>query len=226
VILVPRSANKGMRASAVNRRLGGSLLPCDDNRFAAGMSAAFLGAEGRGRIRPEREWSFTKVEAITKLVGDRLSLADRSIGLWGHSAGAQFVHRFLLFKPRVKVRAAVVAGAGWYTVLDAATQFPYGLRHPTLRFSRADVRRFLRVPLTIMRGELDTLVDGDLRQTCEARAQGTHRFDRAGHMYARARQADPGCRWRLVDVPGVGHDWSAMAAATQAGYAAADEGSR
>jgi len=88
------------------------------------------------------------------------------------------------------------------------------------------VRAFLRAPLTIMRGALDTLTDADLRRTPEARAQGLHRFDRAGHMFGRAHQLDPDCRWRLANVPGVGHDWAAMAAATQASwYGAENEGS-
>ncbi len=41
MILVPRSAGRGMRAKGLNRRES-SLLPCDVKRFAAGMSAAFL----------------------------------------------------------------------------------------------------------------------------------------------------------------------------------------
>lgn len=104
------------------------------------LGNVFTGTNGAGRVRPEREWSFTALEALCAQVAGRLGLRDRSIALWGHSAGAQFVHRFLLFKPRVKVRTAVAAGAGWYTVADGGERFPYGLDHPALRFSGDEVR--------------------------------------------------------------------------------------
>jgi hypothetical protein len=125
------------------------------------------------------------------------------------------VHRFLLFKPHAPVDAAIAAGSGWFTVPDRTVRFPYGLRHPLLRFSEANVLAYLRAPLTLMRGELDRLADPDLRRTAGARAQGANRHERAGHALERARRLSPACRWRIVDVPGIGHDWAAMAGATQ-----------
>ena len=38
--------------------------------------------------------------------------------MFGHSAGGQFVHRFVQFKPNSRVNYAISANAGWYTVPD------------------------------------------------------------------------------------------------------------
>jgi poly(3-hydroxybutyrate) depolymerase len=196
------------------------LAPCFDHANWPGWRAYNLGnvlarARGRRFNPPEQSWSFTLVEALHARVCRRFDLDDPSLTLWGHSAGAQFVHRFLLFKPRARVRAAIAAGCGWFTEPDLDVRFPYGLRHPALRFTRADLHRFTRGPLTIMRGTRDTERDLDLRSTDGAEAQGSNRYERAAHALAAARRADPGTNWRLVDVPGVSHDWAAMAAAAQ-----------
>ena len=44
--------------------------------------------------------------------------------LFGHSAGAQFVHRLLLMVPDGRYAALVAANAGWYTVPDKSIDYP------------------------------------------------------------------------------------------------------
>lgn len=177
------------------------------------LGNVLAGTRERRYRRPEETWSFTVVEALHEQIRRGFGLDDHSLALWGHSAGAQFVHRFLLFKPRARVRAAIAAGCGWFTEPDLAVRFPYGLRHRALRFGGADLRRFVQRPLTIMRGTLDTARDLDLRTTSGAEAQGPNRYERAAHAFGVARRAAPDCGWRLLDVPGIGHDWAPMAAA-------------
>lgn len=164
----------------------------------------------------ESSWAFTTVEALHDRVRSELCLDDPSFALWGHSAGGQFVHRFLLFRPHARIRAAIAAGCGWFTVPDLGTRFPYGLRHPVLGFGEDDALRYVRTPLTIMRGTLDTVRDAHLRTSRAAEAQGRNRYERAGHAHRAARRLDPSSSWRLTDVPGVGHDWTAMAPVAQA----------
>lgn len=167
------------------------------------------------RLNPPRAWAFSVVEAIHERVRRRFGVEDERFDLWGHSAGAQFVHRMALFRPEAPVGAYVAAGAGWYTVPDLALPFPYGLADPLLGFTAADVAAFTRRPLTFMRGTRDTERDDHLRTSAEAERQGRNRFERAAFMVRKGHEANSRCGWRLVDVPGAGHEPSKMAAAAQ-----------
>ncbi len=170
----------------------------------------------RGAPNHEASWAFTVVEALHDRVRRELCLNDPSFALWGHSAGGQFVHRFLLFKPRARIRAAIAAGCGWFTVPDLSTAFPYGLRHPRLGFAEEDARRYVHAPLSLLRGTVDTTRDPHLRTSRAAEAQGPNRYERAGHMHRAAKRLDPDTSWRLIDIPGLGHDWMGMATVAQA----------
>jgi poly(3-hydroxybutyrate) depolymerase len=191
----------------------------DRRRWPGGRSYnlgnVFSDSGGRGELVPEGRWAFTVVEELVGWVRRVLKLPEEAFALWGHSAGAQFIHRFLLFRPRAPVQVAFAAGCGWFTLPDAGRRFPYGLRHPLLRFGAQELEDYLRRPLVIMRAELDTERDVHLRTTRGAERQGRNRFERAGRAYEVAQALDAGCRWRLVTVPGVGHDWVEMARAAQ-----------
>lgn len=168
-----------------------------------------------GRLNPDAEWSFTAVEGLARSIAGTLALADGAFDLWGHSAGAQFVHRFGLFRPDAPVRRLIAAGAGWYTTPDPGTDFPYGTRHRKLTISTHDLRRWTARSLILMRGARDTQRDECLRAAPLAEAQGRTRWERAAFMLSAARAFDPDTRWRLVDVPEAGHDHATMAAAAQ-----------
>jgi poly(3-hydroxybutyrate) depolymerase len=196
------------------------LVPEFDRESWAGGRSYQLGnvfsrSRARGTLLPEGRWAYTAVEELVAEVRARLGLMEDTYALWGHSGGAQFVHRFLLFRPRARVHVAFVTGCGWFTLPDLAAPFPYGLRHPLLRFGDEDVRRFLRRPIVIMRAQYDTVRDAHLRTTRLADAQGRNRFERAAYAFDFAHRLDPECTWRLVTVPGVGHDALEMARATQ-----------
>lgn len=164
--------------------------------------------------RPPAAWAFTALTGLAARVARDHRLADPRFDLWGHSAGAQFVHRYLLFAPDAPVRAAIAANAGWYTLPDPAEPFPYGTEHPALGLGPAELRAWVARPMVIMRGTADTVRDATLRVSPGADRQGRHRHARAATMLAAGR-AVGGCRWTLRDVPGVGHDFAAMAPAAQ-----------
>ncbi len=193
--------------------------PCFDRAGWPGSRAYNLGnvfAGGSGGLRPEPEWSFSVLEALHLHLQHGLGLADDGFDLWGHSAGAQFVHRYLLFKPHAPVRRAIAAGAGWYTEPDLEVRFPYGVRHRLLDFRRTQLLRYTERSVTLMRGTDDRLRDHTLRSTRAADAQGANRFERAAHMHRCVLALNPRSPWRLVGVPGVGHDEQRMAPAAQA----------
>jgi hypothetical protein len=179
------------------------------------LGNVFTGDEGKGALNPRSKWSFTVVEGIHEKVRDEFGIADQQFDIFGHSAGAQFVHRFLLFNPQSKVRYAIAGNAGWYTLPDLDLAYSYGLKHPLLSFTRKDLINWTNQKLILMRGTSDTSREGVLRKTAEADAQGKNRFERAAFMFEKIKALNPKTGWQLIDVENVGHDQRAMSPAAQ-----------
>ncbi len=190
-------------------------------RFGALIAAptfsatAFPGADGyqlgdvpaRSRAGAAEARSHDAIEPLFDALRHRFGLTAARYGLYGHSAGAQFAHRFLLRRPDARAASVVAANAGWWLRPDPAIRYPYGLAgapYPPEHAARA-----FRVPLTVLLGTRDLKRDGSLRQTPEAEAQGPHRLARgaaffvAAERLAVAEQAP--FRWRIAYAPGVGH---------------------
>jgi pimeloyl-ACP methyl ester carboxylesterase len=163
-----------------------------------------------------RAGRYAASDALTSLLQE-LGWAEQPVDLVGFSGGAQFVHRFPLFTP-VPIRRAVAASAGWYTRLDPATAFPYGLAPVGGREANAEA--LLRLSLRIMVGEHD--VDGgpQLRTGPAVDGQGANRRERAErwHHHLESTAADRGMPGRasFEVLPGAAH--SLRQAASVGGY--------
>lgn len=169
-----------------------------------------------GTARPRALWSFAAIEPLFDDVRKRFGSGVTRYSIYGHSAGAQFVHRYVLFMPEARIDKAVAANAGWYTMPDSTTDFPYGLGGTPV--APDDLKAALGKPLTVLLGTADTdRSDPDLRKTPEADAQGPYRLARGQTFFVRAERAakDMGTPfgWRLVTVPGIGHSNAGMAEA-------------
>ncbi len=169
----------------------------------------------KGQKIPRQKWSFQVVEDIQEQVRSGFGLIKDHFDIFGHSAGGQFVHRFMLFMPRAKVRLAIAANSGWYTLPDLTTEYPYGLKHQSLSVNKDDILNWSKRNVFILRGTDDIVREANLRQTPEADAQGSNRYERAGFMFEQIKTVNPATNWRLFDAPGVAHDQKRMAAAAQ-----------
>lgn len=158
-------------------------------------------------------WTFSYLEPLVEEARARSGVHDASFDLFGHSAGAQFVHRYLEFVPHAPVRRAVAANAGWYTEPDPDVTFPYGLADAP---RPVDLPTLLNRDLTVLLGS-DDVEEENLRQDDGASRQGPTRIDRGQRFYqvasAQARDLDTPFHWTLQVVPGVAHDHAAMSAA-------------
>lgn len=161
------------------------------------------------------KWSFQVVEDIHISAKDGFDLKKNYFDMFGHSAGGQFVHRFALFMPESNLRLAIAANSGWYTVPDLEQKFPYGLKHARFSFTQADLMRWSKRYVYILRGVDDTERSDNLRQNAETDAQGQNRFERAGFMFDKIKSVNAETNWRLIDVPKVAHDQKKMAVAAQ-----------
>jgi len=169
-----------------------------------------------GSVIPEPEWTYSVIDAIFDDVRSRFGVTTDRYALYGHSAGAQFVQRFIFHVPGARLSRIVAANAGWYLMPDFDVAFPYGLGGSVV--DRDRLVRGLQLPVTILLGTADTETDQpNLRRTPEAMLQGPHRLARGQTFYAAAKTAalELGVpfSWRLELVDGAEHDNRVMAAA-------------
>lgn len=175
--------------------------------------------EADGAPRPRSRWSFAAIEPLFDEVRQRFGTQVGRYSIYGHSAGAQFVHRYVLFIPEARIEQAIAANAGWYTMPDRTIAFPYGLGETPV--GEAELGSALGKPLTVLLGTADTdRADPDLRKTPEADAQGPHRYARGQAFFARGEAAAAATRvpfgWKLERVPGIAHSNAGMAEAAAA----------
>jgi len=172
--------------------------------------------DASGALNGREQWSYQIDTLLFQALRAQGLTRRASYGLFGHSAGGQFVHRLLGLGLRDHVAAAVTANAGSYALADLAIDFPFGLGGTGL--AEADLRAWLGFRLTVMAGTADSDPDGgNLPREPQAMAQGPHRHARAHHFIAAARAKAESlgmrCAWTIIDVDGVAHDGCRMSAA-------------
>ena len=194
------------------------VVPEFSDRLFPGSGAYELGNlfDAAGKPLPRAAWSFSAIEPIFDEVRRRFGMTATGYAMYGASAGAEFVHRFLFHVPQARVTRAVPANAGWYMMPVYTVEFPYGLRNSVVPSS--DLIAALQLPVTVLLGEADTDPDDpNLSRAPEALAQGPDRLTRGLQFFDTA--ADTSARlgvpfgWQLVTVPGAGYDDCQMAPA-------------
>jgi dienelactone hydrolase len=176
-----------------------------------------------GVVQDPRDWTGRLVPALVDWVRTQEG-RPLAYSLLGHSAGAQFLDRLAAFVP-TEARRIVVANPGSYVFPSLQIAAPYGLGKV---YSGADgeaqLRRYLEQPITIYLGQGDVRAD-DRDPSPEAQAEGASRHQRGRNAFnvakALAQARGWPFNWRLVELPGVGHNARKMFAAPQASEALA-----
>ncbi len=171
--------------------------------------------DAKDRPQPREKWAFSFLEPLFDQVKVATGNRSSKYHLYGHSAGAQFVHRYLYFVPGARVANAVAANAGWWTLPDLRTKFPYGLRGSVV--NEGGLKAMLQRPLVVLLGTEDTDPNHpELRRTPEAMAQGPHRFARGQYFFAAGQKQAAALGvpfgWKLATAPGVAHHDDGMSA--------------
>jgi poly(3-hydroxybutyrate) depolymerase len=177
-----------------------------------------------GAANPREQWTYGIDERLFTAMREAGLTQRRSYGLFGHSAGGQYVHRMLSFGYRERVAIAVSANAGTYAMPDLQTPWPFGLGATGLGSDA--LRELVEFPVTVMTGMQDTKTTGryfpkgprSMRQGA-TRHERAHNYVHAGHAIAGALQTR--CAWTVIDVPDVGHDGERMSIAAAPVVAAA-----
>jgi poly(3-hydroxybutyrate) depolymerase len=180
-----------------------------------------------GRPNRREEWTFGVVERLFEALLAQGITTRQRYGLFGHSAGGQFVHRMLSFGFRDHVAIAISANAGTYAMPDLTTPWPFGLGQTDVDADALGA--LLGFPITVMAGTEDVKTTGEFfPKGPRSMRQGANRYERA-HNYVRSGHAAAAvlqttCAWTIIDVPGVGHDGRGVSAAAVPIVAAAMNG--
>lgn len=172
-----------------------------------------------GTERARDTWLFSAIEPLFDDVKRRTGSQAPGYSIYGHSAGGQFVHRFVMLGVSQRLDQAIAANSGWYTWPDERASYPAGLRlggRAAVSPGDAFDRR-----LTVLLGTADTESDGpNLREDRWTREQGENRLERGRAFFADAqklaRKGGHRLRWALRYVPGAGHDNRQMVPAAAA----------
>lgn len=157
---------------------------------------------------PADKWSFAVPDQVFQDFSQRVPVTDSGYTLYGHGAGAQFAHRYALFKPTSKACRVIAANSGWYTFPDRNIEWPYGLQGVEV-LDEATLNQALSSNLWLFIGAEDTARSGVLRLTDEADAQGENRkargenFFHYGQQLAQERNLDYG--WQIHFVTDAAH---------------------
>lgn len=161
----------------------------------------------KGNSRPRFEWTYTLLEKL-------LAQTNGGKVLIGHSAGGQFLNRMCAFAG-TSARRVIVANPGSVIFPRSDWNFPFGMGGlgPALSSDEA-IRDYLAQPMTFLLGTADNKPDENFDTSKDAMRQGGGRLQRSTNCYAfgKALAARRGWKfnWRLVQVPGVGHDHEKM----------------
>ncbi len=186
-------------------------------------SASFPGARGynhgnvldeAGAATPVAQRSFAAIEPLFDTMRAREGLTRPQYWLFGHSAGAQFAHRFVMTGHAKRMERAVSANAGSYMFPDTRYRWPFGTGGLPEGIWTPEAAYSTR--MTVLLGTADNDPNyPSLPRDPEAMAQGPHRLAR-GHAFFAAARADATKRgvvfaWSCALAPGIGHDNGGMA---------------
>jgi hypothetical protein len=131
--------------------------------------------------------------------------------IYGHSGGAQFLHRYILFSNDSRISSSVIANSGYYTFLNW-DDYPYGIKDVD-ELNSKKIENFLSEKVTMLIGEKDRGFTRSSHTSANEKgiiAQGRNRFQRANnyfnHLVVISEQFEIPFRWKFYVVENVGHE--------------------
>ena len=170
-------------------------------------------AESNGTIN-ERSDSYinTSISLFFNYFKSRFALNANTYKMFGHSAGAQFTHRYMLLSNDQRISDTVIANAGWYTFLNGE-QYPYGIKDTPIEISSSHIRWFMSNKTSLLIGSIDTNLN-NVNSSAGAKKQGITRVDRADNYFKSlidiSDKKEIPFRWSYKVINDVGHDYQKM----------------
>ena len=170
-------------------------------------------AESNGTIN-ERSDSYvnTSISLFFNYFKSRFALNANTYKMFGHSAGAQFTHRYMLLSNDQRISDTVIANAGWYTFLNGE-QYPYGIKDTPIEISDSHIRWFMSNKTSLLIGSIDTNLN-NVNSSAGAQKQGITRVDRADKYFKSlidiSDKKEIPFRWSYKVINNVAHDYQKM----------------
>ena len=188
-------------------------------------------ADGNGSLNPKDQWTFSAIEILFDYLVALSKNGNSTYQLYGHSAGGQFVHRFVLFMPDARYQKAIAANPGWYTMpiddsngkdgeaFDQYSQYPYGLKGSGI--TADSLKHAFERDFVLLLGDRD--VQKPINRSAATMTQGINRLERGQAFFARAKKtaAQKGLdfKWNSTIAHGAIHCNAEMLQAAAAAFA-------
>ena len=167
-------------------------------------------AQSSGKVnRDESEYINNSISLIFNFIKSKFSLNTQTYDMFGHSAGAQFIHRYMLLSDDKRISNAVIANAGWYTFISDA-EFPYGIKNSPIKISNDHMRWYAASKVNLLIGS-DDVGFKSLNTSKGAQIQGNNRFERANNYFntliKEAEKNNYVLRWNFKVLDDIDHDY-------------------
>ena len=183
----------------------------DSNKFPTYLyqETGIMSDANHSQLTPRDETTACLIDHIFETFKRKIGSVRNDFQMYGHSAGGQFVQRYMMFHDSPYVSLAVVGSPGWYTFPDSTIKFPYGTADINY-INDESIQKYFAKDIVIQTASGDTLRESFLRTTKQADKQGRNRLERGLHFYEFCKQMAIRkgweFRWRQTTVANVGHE--------------------
>lgn len=167
-------------------------------------------AESSGDVnRNKNEYINNSISLFFNFIKSKFSLTTETYKMFGHSAGAQFTHRYMLLSMDNRISNTVIANAGWYTFITD-DEFPYGINNSPINISNKQIEWFMSKKANLLIGS-DDIDFKSVNSSKGANLQGLSRVDRAANYFdsliMNAESRGYALRWNYRVLERVDHDF-------------------
>ncbi len=149
---------------------------------------------------------FSIIDPLVKFSTKKFKIKSNTWGIYGHGAGAHFVHRYVLHNPEATHTLAIAANLGWYLSMTDQ-HWPFGLTNSNInnnQLKKAFGKYFL-----LMLGRADTSTKPNSQYVIEhwdiINLQGEHRLARGRNFFesaiSKSKEVNEFFKWGMVEVP-------------------------
>tara|TARA_X000000368_G_scaffold326561_1_gene263582 strand:+ start:840 stop:1703 length:864 start_codon:yes stop_codon:yes gene_type:complete len=155
---------------------------------------------------PKELHAFSAIEPLASHALKKFKIKSNNWGIYGHGAGAHFVHRYVLHHPEASHTLAIAANLGWYLSMTSQN-WPFGLNNSNIdneKLKQAFSKYFL-----LMLGKADTSTKPNSPYVADhweiINSQGEHRLARGRNFFksavAKSKEVNQFFKWGMVEVP-------------------------